>query len=94
MGRRDTLLLSILTLVTAFAWIAFDVYHATVDTTIAQSVEDQLVPITPKFDKTLVDRIKNRQKIDPLNTEGIEIQAVEVVPISTQSGLPPAQGGL
>lgn len=71
MGRRDTLLLSILTLVTSLAWIAFDVYHASVDTTIAPDVEQRLVPITPRFDRQLLQKINQRENVDPLESEDI-----------------------
>lgn len=61
-----------LTLVTALAWIAFDVYHASVDTTISAQTEELLSPITPKFDKATLTSIKKRQKIDPASTAEIK----------------------
>lgn len=69
LGRRDALLLSILTLVTALAWIAFDVYHASIQNTIPQDVEAKLVPITPTFDRPVVDGLKTRFDVAPLEGE-------------------------
>lgn len=66
MGRRDVLLLSILTLATTLAWIAFDVYHAYIDSTIQESVEAQIVPITPRFDRATIDSLKTRKYVEPL----------------------------
>jgi hypothetical protein len=65
MGRRDMLLLSILTFVTALGWIAFDVYHASVENTTPQDVEDQLAPVMPTFNTGLIEDLKNRETIDP-----------------------------
>lgn len=66
MGKRDTLILAICTLLTAAAWIAFDLYHASVDTTISPEDEALLVPITPTFDRSVLEKIKSRQHIEPL----------------------------
>lgn len=63
MGRRNTLLLSILTLITAMGWIVFDVYHASIDTTIPQDVEEKLSPVVPNFDKNIIQKIKERQAV-------------------------------
>lgn len=63
MGRRDTLLLSILTLITVMGWIVFDVYHASIDTTIPPDVEEKLSPVVPDFDKNIIQKIKKRQTI-------------------------------
>ncbi len=68
MGRRDTLLLSILTLITAIGWIVFDVYHASIDTTIPQDVEEKLSPVVPNFDKNIIQKIKKRQAVSPLES--------------------------
>lgn len=68
MGRRDTLLLSILTLVTTAGWITFDVYHSYADSTITTEVEEQISSITPTFKSTVIDSIKKRQDIEPLTT--------------------------
>lgn len=87
MGRRDTFLLSILTVVTAFAWILFDVYHAYVDTTIPETIEEQLVPITPKFDRAYIEKMNQRQKVDPLDKTTLGVKPATSTPeISTQSG--------
>lgn len=74
MGRRDTFLLSILTLVTALGWIVFDVYHASIENTIPQNVEEQLAPITPTFNKVLINDLKKREHIDPLSSSAGNIQ--------------------
>ena len=69
MGRRDTLILSILTLVTAVGWIIFDVYHASVENTIPPAVTEQLAPITPTFNRAVIENLKNRERIEPLVTQ-------------------------
>lgn len=92
-GRRDTLLLSILTFVTTVAWIAFDIHHAYVTSTIQQEVEAQLVPITPTFDQSTLKRLKQRRDIAPLET-AIASEAARtftvgsVTPVATKAGTP------
>lgn len=63
-SQRDNLILSFLTFITALSWIAFDVYHASVDTTIPKNLEEQLVPITPTFDREIIQKVKRRKNID------------------------------
>lgn len=87
MGRRDTLLLSMLTLVTTLGWISFDVYHSYIDSTITVQEAVQIVPITPTFERATIDRVKKRQDIEPLtsNLEKIATGSGEKQ-IATQSG--------
>lgn len=94
MGRRDTFLLSILTMVTALAWIAFDIYHASVASTIPAEVEAQLIDISPTFDKATIENVKERRNVDPLPTGGIIItqaprftSSPAATNTATQSGL-------
>lgn len=77
MGRRDVLLLSFLTFITAIAWIVFDVYHASVTSTIPQEVETQLAPVTPKFDTEVIEKIRRRENIEPFGSENA------IVPVKT-----------
>lgn len=92
-SRKDLFLLSILTLITAIGWIVFDIYHASVDTTIPPEIEEQLTPITPTFERKVVESLKNRQFVEPQRTQGFP----ETIPtgaaspegkenIATQSG--------
>lgn len=97
MGRRDTLLLSMFTLITSLAWIVFDVYHASIDTTIAPDVEEQLIPITPKFDRVLLDKIRKRENVDPLEsgdiTDTLVIQSVDTQATGEAETIGTASGG-
>ena len=94
MGRRDVLLLSILTVVTSLGWVLFDFYHATVDSTIPENVEAELAPITPKFDRELIDKLKTRRDVEPLVEEDIiklpTAGRVATPPVATVTATPPA----
>lgn len=48
------------------AWIVFNLYHASASSSISETLNTQTLPITPNFDMTTVDRIKNRSKIQPV----------------------------
>ena len=65
MNSRDALLLSILTFVTALGWLVLDVYHASIDSTISPEVEAQLSPVTPTFEKDVVQSLKSRETFAP-----------------------------
>lgn len=86
-GRRDAFIISILTFITAIAWIAFDVYHASVESTIPTEVESQLAPITPKFDTSVIEKVKKRQNVEPLDSGSIKA----IVPTQTPSSSPAAE---
>jgi len=90
MGRRDTLLLSILTLITAIGWIMFDVYHAAIENTVPQNVEAQLAPITPTFKRAVIEDLKGRSVIDPLVTQ----ESIAPTPQVVNTQIPTPQAGV
>lgn len=72
MDRKNIFILSVFTLITALGWIAFDVYHAVTTTTISQSVEEQLTPISPTFEKGVINRVKSRSHVEPLEVGSLQ----------------------
>jgi len=59
MSDKQTLFLSIFTFLTVLAWIAFDVYHAVVSSTISPIQQQLIKPIDPKFDTQVILDLKN-----------------------------------
>lgn len=41
-------------------------YHSSTATTLNNSVIEQIIPITPSFDQSVIDDTKSRQSVDPL----------------------------
>lgn len=62
MKSKDIFVLSIFTFATVMAWIVFDVYHASVSSTVT-SVEEKLVAgFNPVFDVMTVNKISERSQ--------------------------------
>ncbi len=58
MQNKDMLIVSVCTLITVFAWIVFDVYHASVTSNITQVQQQLIAPLNPKFNQLTLERIK------------------------------------
>ncbi len=58
MRSRDILLLSMFTLVTVVAWVAFGVYHASVTSHITSVQQEFIEPLEPTFDYSIVEQLK------------------------------------
>lgn len=58
MSNRQTLFLSIFTFITVLAWIAFDIYHAAVASTITPVQQELIKPLEPTFDTQVVLELK------------------------------------
>ena len=88
--QKDILFLSASFFAIVVAWIAFNLYHTYVTTTISEDLQMQIIPIGPKFDTETIDALKSREKINPLfqlsSDEEASVPALlqpeEVVPTS------------
>jgi len=58
--QRDILILSICTVITVFAWIVFDVYHAAATSQITQVQQKLIFPLDPTLDASTLETIKTR----------------------------------
>jgi len=66
MKRNDIIFLLVCTCIVTFAWIIFSIYHASVTSTISDTLSQQIVSIKPNFDITVIDHLKERENINPL----------------------------
>ncbi len=48
------------------AWVIFNIYHSLVTSTISQTLNLQISPINPTFDKKTIDAIKKRNNVEPI----------------------------
>ena len=74
MKRKDILLILIPLFLFVLAWIGFSVYHNIVTSTISQPLSVQITPITPNFDTSVIDNLKNREKVSPIYDLGSPVQ--------------------
>ena len=90
--RMDVLFLAISFFAIVALWIASNLYHEWVTTTITEDLQMQIIPIQAKFDTTTIDRLKTRNKTIPLfeldatttSSEAAD-QTPEFVPIENES---------
>lgn len=91
-----TLLSSIFIFV--FIWIGFNIYHNSASSTIPESINTQLSPISPSFDTKTIDKLKKRQSVTPIFESGTPINpsvtpANILQPISSDSAKQATTGG-
>lgn len=72
MKQKDILIIAISTFITILAWIGFHIYHATVTTTVSQSLQKQIQPIEGKFDVDTIEAVKKREKVLPISQSATE----------------------
>ena len=81
--QKDVFFLSISMFVIVVAWIGFNLYHAWATSTISQDLQIQIIPIAPKFDTQTLDKLKTREKIEPLFGAIAEVTASPTAAIIT-----------
>lgn len=66
MKKNDILSILIPLFIFVIAWIVFSVHHSIVTSTISQTLNMQISPISPSFDTNTVAALKNRQNVTPI----------------------------
>lgn len=68
--QDQNVILAIFLIVTIASWIGFDLYHISVTSTVDENLRQIIVPLNPKLDNTVIDKIKHsRNEKDFLVTE-------------------------
>jgi len=62
--RQISILLIPVFILTVF-WVAFNVYHNYVSSTITDPLTHQIIPIQGKFDSQTISEVKNRKRVSP-----------------------------
>lgn len=99
--QKDLLFIAISSFVVTAAWVGFNVYHEWATSKITPELQVQITPITPSFDITTINNLKNRRVVQPIAkitkktvvqpTPGLsDAAADEQVPLET-STITPAQ---
>lgn len=65
MKQKDILIILALLFVFIVAWIGGNIYHSIASSTISETLNRDISPITPDFDMETVNKLKLRQKINP-----------------------------
>lgn len=62
MNRKEVYILAIITFMTVFSWVVFGVIHAKNTTKVEDAAIRKVVPLTPAFDKDIINQLKSRQE--------------------------------
>jgi flagellar basal body-associated protein FliL len=92
MKQKDILVIIILLFVFISAWIAGSLYHSAASSTISETTSKDIKPITPSFDTKTVNKLKERQSINPIfelsdtTPTPTEVPALKVSPQNASGG--------
>ena len=64
--RQNILFILISSFIVVVAWVAFNLYHIWITSTISENIQLQLTPIAPNFDPVTIQQLKSRENINPL----------------------------
>ncbi len=83
MKQKDLIILLAPLFILTILWVVFNVYHNYVTSTIKDPLSIQIIPIEGKFDTNTIEKVKSRQRINPL----YEIQ-VQLTPVPSPTPEP------
>lgn len=88
MKKREVLFILISILILVVTWVAFNIYHSSVTSTIPDSLSIQIEPIDATFDEKTIDALKKRDTVQGLYTI-IASSSASVTPTTTPVLSPP-----
>lgn len=65
MKQKDILIILILLFIFVAAWVGSNIYHSVVSSTLSETLNQDISPIAPTFDIKTINKLKERQKINP-----------------------------
>jgi len=93
MKKNDILIILIPSFIFVLVWIGFSIYHSIVASTISETVNMQISPISPNFDTKTIDSLKGRQNVLPVYDAGVTVETPTPSPTPEVSQAPIATPG-
>jgi hypothetical protein len=87
MKKNDVLVILIPSFIFALAWIGFSLIHNIATSTISETLDTQISPISPNFDTNTIADIKKRTNVVPIYQITIPIQNI-VIPATPSATTP------
>lgn len=81
MKQKDVLVILILLFVFVLAWIGESIYRNSVRSTISETINQDISPIDPQFDTKTINKLKERERVNP----SFEVESVTPTPIQLPS---------
>lgn len=78
MKQKDFLIILIPLFILTILWVVFNIYHNHVTSTIKDPLTFQIIPIEGKFDTNSINKIKNRQRVNPLYEKQSQINTTPI----------------
>ena len=88
MKRKDILMILIPSFIFAIAWIIFSIHHNIASSTISETVNVQIAPISANFDLDAIASLKTRQNIALTYRTDIPIQNI-IIPATPSAEITP-----
>jgi len=66
MKQKDILVILFSLFVLVVVWIGGSIYHNSVRSTISKTINQDVSQIDPKFDVKTINKLKSRQRLNPL----------------------------
>jgi hypothetical protein len=86
MKRKDILAILIPSFIFVIAWIILSVHHNIATSTISESVNVQIAPISSTFNTDIITALKTRQNITPSYEINIPVQNI-VIPSASPTAI-------
>lgn len=87
MKKNDILMILIPSFIFVLAWIGFSLLHNIATSTISETLDMQISPISPGFDTDTIASLKKRKNVVPIYTITVPIQNI-VIPASPSAATP------
>ncbi len=62
MNLKQLAVISLILFLSIVAWVSFDIYHASVTSSVTAIQQEQVAPLTPVFDNDIILKIKSRER--------------------------------
>jgi len=88
MKSKDIIILLVSGFLLVIAWIVFNIYHNSVESTTPEEIRQEIIPITPNFDQPTIDKLNRRSKISPIYEiapQSTPPESISVIPEITKS---------
>jgi len=93
MKYKDIIILLVSAFLLVIAWIVFNIYHNSVESTTTDEIKQEIIPITPNFDQATIDKLNERAKISPIYEIAPQSTPPTSISVSSPSALTASPGG-
>lgn len=93
MKYKEIIILLASAFLVVIAWIIFNIYHNSVVSTTPEDLKKEIVPISPTFDRSTIDKLKSRAKISPIYDQAPQSTPPTEISVGSPSALTASPGG-